>query len=335
MNITSQNELNWRNNNELATETVAKVEGGSLGAHNEKEAKNLNAFGSDGLTFSDFIDIINPLHHLPIVGTIYRDITGDQLDPASKVLGGSLFLGPIGSVSALVNILVNEATGKDVTEHALAMFENTNKGQPPASVNKPENLSVGGAPVTKTKSIYSNNVNPNEKLDPVTAWATAEASYRQNDLHKTSKTEKIIYNQAKIDKGITTDTQNIFVTDWAKSEVSYRKATSKASVELTKNTKYLITQANLKKPKNNVSVDENFGQINTLRKTEKISNRNVKNLVAMYEHQKLISINNNRNELMNFKTISPAGAIRTGGGWFSDTMLSALEKTKDINKPAQ
>ena len=55
----------------------------------------------------------------------------------------------------------------------------------------------------------------------------------------------------------------------------------------------------------------------------------------MYEHQKLISINNKKNELINFKTISPAGTIKTGGGWFSDTMLLAREKTKVINKPVQ
>ncbi|MDA0822912.1 MAG: hypothetical protein O3C28_10860 [Proteobacteria bacterium] len=60
-------------------------------------------FGEDGLTFSDIVDALNPLHHIPFVGSIYRKITGDEIDPAMRVAGGALFGGPIG-------ILVSAAT---------------------------------------------------------------------------------------------------------------------------------------------------------------------------------------------------------------------------------
>ena len=47
-------------------------------------------FGDDGFTFGDFLDIVNPLQHIPIVGTIYRAITGDTMEAGSEIAGGRL-----------------------------------------------------------------------------------------------------------------------------------------------------------------------------------------------------------------------------------------------------
>lgn len=77
-------------------------------------------FGKDGFTFGDFLDIINPLQHIPIVNTVYRAITGDQIDPGARIIGGGLFGGPIGLAASLISGAVEEATGKDPGEHALA-----------------------------------------------------------------------------------------------------------------------------------------------------------------------------------------------------------------------
>jgi hypothetical protein len=77
-------------------------------------------FGKDGFTFSDFLDIINPLQHIPIVNTVYRAVTGDKIDPGSRIVGGGLFGGPIGLAAALVSGMVEQSTGKDPGEHALA-----------------------------------------------------------------------------------------------------------------------------------------------------------------------------------------------------------------------
>jgi hypothetical protein len=80
------------------------------------------AFGEDGFTFLDFLDIINPLQHIPVVSTIYRDLTGDTLDHGSRVVGGTLFGGPIGALVSVVNVLFEETTGKDMGEHMMALF---------------------------------------------------------------------------------------------------------------------------------------------------------------------------------------------------------------------
>jgi hypothetical protein len=57
-----------------------------------------------GLKFGDLLDIINPLHHIPIVGDIYRKLTGDDIKPAFQIAGGALFGGPLGAVLAAVNV---------------------------------------------------------------------------------------------------------------------------------------------------------------------------------------------------------------------------------------
>lgn len=54
-------------------------------------------FGDDGLQFRDLLDLVNPLQHIPLLGNLYRRMTGDVLDPAIRVAGGALFGGPIGA----------------------------------------------------------------------------------------------------------------------------------------------------------------------------------------------------------------------------------------------
>ena len=85
-------------------------------------------FGEDGFTFFDFLDIINPLQHVPIVGNIYRNLTGDTIDPASRLAGSTLFWGPIGTAVAAVNVALSYATGKDLAEHAFSIFVDPTDG---------------------------------------------------------------------------------------------------------------------------------------------------------------------------------------------------------------
>ncbi len=72
------------------------------------------------ISFGDFLDVINPLQHIPIVGTIYRAITGDEISPPASIFGGFLFGGPLGFVLAIANAIFEEASGQDLGETALA-----------------------------------------------------------------------------------------------------------------------------------------------------------------------------------------------------------------------
>lgn len=74
----------------------------------------------DGFSFGDVIDMINPLQHLPVIGMIYRELTGDTIKSFSSIIGGTIFGGPVGAVSSTVNAIVKDRTGRDIAENALA-----------------------------------------------------------------------------------------------------------------------------------------------------------------------------------------------------------------------
>lgn len=80
--------------------------------------------GGDGgsFTFSDLLDIVNPLQQLPLVGSLYRAITGDTISTAARLIGGTIFGGPIGLASAAVNAGVDAVAGGDIGETLVAMF---------------------------------------------------------------------------------------------------------------------------------------------------------------------------------------------------------------------
>jgi hypothetical protein len=77
--------------------------------------------GEDALTFSDILSVINPLQHIPVVSTLYRWITGDTIKPAARVVGGALYGGPIGMVSAAFNAVVEQVKGADIGAQLIAM----------------------------------------------------------------------------------------------------------------------------------------------------------------------------------------------------------------------
>ena len=85
-----------------------------------KETKT-GFWGNDGFSFGDLLDLINPLQHIPVVSTLYRAITNDEIAPGPRLAGGALFGGPLGFISALANTFVEESTGRDVGEHIVAL----------------------------------------------------------------------------------------------------------------------------------------------------------------------------------------------------------------------
>jgi hypothetical protein len=72
--------------------------------------------------FKELLDIINPLQHLPIISTIYRRITGDEIDPVAKVAGGALYGGLIGLGLSVADVAVEKMTGEDTGDHVMDML---------------------------------------------------------------------------------------------------------------------------------------------------------------------------------------------------------------------
>ena len=70
--------------------------------------------------FGDLLDVINPLQHIPVVGSLYRNLTGDEISGPAKIMGGLLYGGPVGLVAALVTTIAEQELGEDLGEAALA-----------------------------------------------------------------------------------------------------------------------------------------------------------------------------------------------------------------------
>ncbi len=75
-------------------------------------------------TFADLVDMVNPLQHIPVVNHFYRKITGDEIKPIGKIIGGTVFGGPAGFAGGIVNLIVEKETGRDITGNAIALVTN-------------------------------------------------------------------------------------------------------------------------------------------------------------------------------------------------------------------
>jgi hypothetical protein len=99
------------------TDNAKSTRTGAKQSLTESDAKNFSLWQDPGLGFGDFIDIINPLQHVPIVATLYRNLTGDRIGIVPRVLGGALWGRIGGFVSGIVNAAVEWFTGKDIGDH--------------------------------------------------------------------------------------------------------------------------------------------------------------------------------------------------------------------------
>lgn len=78
---------------------------------------------SDEFSFDALIDTLNPLQHIPVVSTIYRELTGDTMGAPASIVGGALYGGVLGFFGALGNEFFKAVTGRDVGETMLAILQ--------------------------------------------------------------------------------------------------------------------------------------------------------------------------------------------------------------------
>ncbi|NKD77013.1 hypothetical protein HEQ60_04460 [Haematospirillum sp. H1815] len=126
--------------------------GGTVATSASAEATDENS-----LSFWDFLDVVNPLQHIPIVGSLYRELTGDTIRGEAKLAGGALFFGPIGLGLAALDVGVAEITGAPIDEHVVAMFNGEDAGQNAIRNNKAAEAQVA--------SVKEETVSPTETED--------------------------------------------------------------------------------------------------------------------------------------------------------------------------
>ena len=154
----------------------------------------VRAFESeDGPSFADFLDIINPLQNLPIIGSIYRYLTGDERGGVSAVIGGALFGGPFGRALAALEVAARGESGQDFGEPVLtAMFGGDEKSEsggvmlaennePPAPVARDHvaQIAMNGAVQDGEYLVFGGSgsplsvLNPNRETGPIARPASA------------------------------------------------------------------------------------------------------------------------------------------------------------------
>jgi hypothetical protein len=84
------------------------------------ESHGFKLWDGDLPSFSDIVDAINPLQHIPIVSNLYQNATGDEMGAVANVGVATLFGGLIGGAVALANEVVEAITGDSVTGHLLS-----------------------------------------------------------------------------------------------------------------------------------------------------------------------------------------------------------------------
>lgn len=109
------------------------------------------------------IDVLNPLQHIPVISSIYRHITGDEISPMARIAGGALYGGGLGAAAGLADVAVESATGKDIGANVVAALD---IGKTPA---KDTDLAMietagGNAPV---EIIWNDHYSSNNRIPAV------------------------------------------------------------------------------------------------------------------------------------------------------------------------
>ncbi len=107
-----------------------RAKDGSYAPMRSKQIQKETVQYEGNIEFADILDFINPLQHIPIVGNIYRAITGDEISTGARMAGGALFGGVIGFVAAGITEIFEEGTGKTVETHIAELLSGEDQNQP-------------------------------------------------------------------------------------------------------------------------------------------------------------------------------------------------------------
>ncbi|MBF0323862.1 MAG: hypothetical protein HQL42_02215 [Alphaproteobacteria bacterium] len=134
----------------LASERADTARAAAVERDAKTAGKDLSMFAEEEPSFWDVLDVINPLQHIPVINTLYQELTGDKIGVGARLAGGALFGGPLGLIASAAGCVIEQETGNTVGGHVLAMF----KDDAPATAiaqAKPEEASapmqVAAAPV--------------------------------------------------------------------------------------------------------------------------------------------------------------------------------------------
>lgn len=97
------------------------------------------------LSFGDVLSVLNPLQYVPVVGTIYRAITGDTIPEPIRQFGsiivGGLMGGPVGIAIGVLTTAAEDVTGIDPDRIGQALLHGKSLGAAIAGSATPQSSS--------------------------------------------------------------------------------------------------------------------------------------------------------------------------------------------------
>jgi hypothetical protein len=73
-------------------------------------------------SFADTLEMLNPLHYIPVVSNLYQNATHTPTPPIASLIGGAVFGGITGLAIAGIGCVWEAATGKNLVESAMDLF---------------------------------------------------------------------------------------------------------------------------------------------------------------------------------------------------------------------
>jgi hypothetical protein len=131
----------WEKQSESSVSSVEPASGGNFPdtlSYAAAPAQQDPVQATQGFGFGDLVDMINPLQHIPIISHLYRNLTGDTINPASRVIGDTLFGGPMGGAASLANVIVEDQSGHDIADNIMMAMRGEKESSPAAPGNDPE-----------------------------------------------------------------------------------------------------------------------------------------------------------------------------------------------------
>jgi hypothetical protein len=312
------------------SETPQSALNTSSPGNNGAEAGNPDA-GEETPWFHHLLDVINPLQHIPVVSTVYRELSGDEIGAVPRVAGGTLFFGPLGTLSALANIAVEEQTGQDIGEHVMAWFDDEPEAATVADVAPFTDADVSTAPTAAAFAPAAAPQPASQGLDPAGTDPLAMA---------------LLSNQQGVAQALqpTAAQQPIRLADASSTPAPASVSTAKADAVVGMPAAMVealqtgggvqalspngfafpgapASAAAVPPPKPDAAAGEPLQAVNVAAQADAVTERVV--LDAQADRDALVEAVHNR----------PAGSTAAEGGWFSTTMLNALnhyETTRDL-----
>lgn len=140
------------------------------------------------MSFGDFLDMINPLQHIPVISSIYRAVTGENINPVSRIAGDVMYGGAMGLASAGLAALgsigdevLTAANGGQSTGEVIVASLFGDDGTPDAQIASVDNSTGANAAPSTSQIQLAGLQTPAPQQSPILGIPDLSATSPQDD----------------------------------------------------------------------------------------------------------------------------------------------------------